>query len=117
MARATAGVPPDARALVASAAPAMRIGGGSGGGGEHEGTAALAFDSAAVKARIRRADGAASAAALAAVDAIAAAVRRAFTAATTALFRWGILLVLAALALTALIPELPLRRGYGASET
>ena len=86
-----------------------------------EGAAGVAFDEAAVKARVRAVIGARAAAgtpvsseaeALAAVDRVKEAFRLAFTGAIARLYQVAMAVVLLALALTWLIPEHPLRRHH-----
>lgn len=117
-----AALPPEVRTLVTDASPAIASAGGESG-------AAIAFDTAAVKARIRRSlseasaatsaasgtpvvvSGAATAdelAALRAVDEIGAAFRAALTSAMALLYRVAVLFVVATFVITLFIPERPL---------
>lgn len=110
---------------VADAPPVVRDavrGGMSAGQAGGEGAAAVAFDTAAVKGRVRQvlAAGnvgigapATAASALAAVDRVAEAFRVAFTKAIAALYMVSMAATLLAFVLTWMIPERPLRRHHG----
>jgi EmrB/QacA subfamily drug resistance transporter len=102
-------LPEATRAVVAPVVPA-------GGAAQGEGAAAgnVAFDVVAARERVLRQlpDGS-RAAAIAALDRVGAGVRHAYTDATRRLYFVGMVLALVTLALSAGIPELPLRRGPG----
>ncbi|MFL5579406.1 MAG: hypothetical protein ACJ8AO_03460, partial [Gemmatimonadaceae bacterium] len=80
-----------------------------------EGGASASFDANALRERVRRAapGSGAEREVAAGADALAGAVRAATADATRAIFRYGTLVVGAALLLTLGIPELPLRRHHG----
>ncbi|WP_208719181.1 MDR family MFS transporter [Corallococcus sicarius] len=131
-AQATQGLPQDVRQELRAAAPGG-LGGGLGGG--ESAPAGERFQPDAVKARLRQGfaeerqasqslpgpEGAQARArvdadeahALSTVDRVERALKESFTRATTAVYRFALFVALAALLVTLLLPELPLRRGPG----